>query len=432
MDRIFDAHLYVGEDGGNGFQKSIIADHQYIYPSWISQISELRAQSSSRIDLNDVTKLSEFFARDHFIDQMDVTISSQGLHESYRQNGRFFVGRNAKNTSRADHFSDYQVRTDTRKAESDISFICLLSLIAYHGLKEFWQSRDALPLDMNIKVDFLATALPLNEFKRPGIRTAFKKRFEEGTHEITIHSFSDDIHVNIIVDKVNIMPEGYAANLALIYDPETASNYRHDDIFSDIYYPTEDGKPDDEAQKITSGHQLKEMLNMGVDIGDGSVDITFNYGADNRLPLSIGLENGIGTVAQEAIDEANQNQPNSIKLRHQELVPLALNGTGRAAKLYRSILSNRLDIFFRDLAQQVSLKISNSNSPVQIITVSGGGAIALKDKYRADFINAVEGAAGVLGVPILFVPPKYAQGLNLSGLRILLKQAQLRNRQSEI
>ncbi len=411
-------HLDVAEDGGNGYQKTAIQNEVFVYPSQIveSNIPKGASKDSGTMNSNDTSALQEFFGNEAFKKRMNVTVYSEGLlrHDTGLT---YFVGDNAEKTF--NEIEAYDVATNTNKSKSDISLISLLSLIGYYSAKKYWSQYQAFPKeDLNVVVDRLITALPLNEFKRNGVSASFADRFKNNNHTVVLNNFDLPVTVHIRFSYVNVMPEGLASVMALIYDPKSPLDYRNDDIYSHVYFNSPEDRVDITGESITNKSFLL------IDIGDGSTDCIISEGLDNNLYSSSGLEQGIGTCAQKAIDYLNAENPNNVRMTRQKFLQTALEGDSSGARVYRETFEAQLPPFFTSLDDKVTRMLTTYKSNVDFVIVSGGGASMVEKYHIEDFQKIVKYSTGVFNAPIIVIPEKYSQLLNLSGLQVLLYRMQ--------
>lgn len=419
-DTNYDLHYDVGEDGGNGYQKTSINDDVFIYPSQILEVLDSdRTDETSKIDSKDLGAVKSFFGSDEEIKkQMAVTLKSEGLMNHNKKGASFLVGDFARSTF--DTIEAYDVETKTRKSESDISFVSTLSLIAYCSVRDFVKTYNALPqTTLNVRVNRFVTALPLNEFKRPGVSNLFESRFRKYVHTVTINNFDEPLTVNISFNYVNVMPEGFPAILALIYDPKNPLLARNDDLFDHVYFDPNTYRDQSELPRI-DGDSLQHKNILEIDIGDGSTDCNIIQDFKSRLALSSGIEEGIGTCAQKAINKLNESNPNNVRTTRQKFLAKAMTGHSYGAKMYRQALEDRLPLFFKNLDEKVVRTISQFKDEIDFVVVSGGGSVFLEKYHLREFQEAVRKASGFDVPPILVVPAKYSQLLNLSGIMVFL------------
>lgn len=218
-----DIHMVVSHDGGNGFMKDQASNKRFIFPSILAEV--LPGQDIETIDISDEQNVKDLM--DHFLNRMDVTVKSDTLNDS----GRYLVGQQAKYSGNDP--INFNVNSVEGKSTSDISLICLFSLISYSALKKFYNQNNFIPKKLNVTVDKLSTALPINEIKLPGVQKKFAERFTAFKHKVIINSFSEPVEVELNFPNVFVDPEGVAAITGLIFDYKTL-NYRNDDIFAGL------------------------------------------------------------------------------------------------------------------------------------------------------------------------------------------------------
>ena len=391
-------HVSVAHDGGNGYMKDQIDSRRYTTPSVIAHV--LPGQEGQSIDTTEQDLVKQTMAS--IYENMDITVQSKGVNI----NGRYLVGKSAQVGNTAP--ISFNVSSTEGKASSDISIISLLSLLSYDALKQYFASHKDLPSSLNIEVDKMDTALPIDEIKLKGVRETFSKRFLDHTHVVIINNFSTPITVSIKFDNVDVKPEGIIAANGLVANPEDPSEVRDDGIFDEL---KESYDPEFNGQKIlTMGNIL------GIDVGDGTIDFSVTNSTSTVPKLNSSILMGIGNVTENAVNALHQNYPMIGKINRQEFVEIANRDNGPESTTYKQYLDEQLVLLEQQIVEQVKTIYSSLNAQIAMIFICGGGAVVLRDHFKEELQKVVDGLSPFGSAPILWIDKKYAQTLNLDGL----------------
>lgn len=399
-------HLISAHDGGNGFMKDQVNDSRYIFPSVMSEV--LPGKELETIDINDTDSVETTL--DDFLNKIDVTINSESLNES----GRYFVGEQA--TIGGTTPINFNVNSTEGKSSSDISLVCLFSLLSYVALKQYYSLNSTIPDHLNVIVDKMATALPIDEIKLAGVQSAFTQRFTSNNHQVTINNFNVPVKIDLSFTNVFVDPEGVAAVTGLIFDPEYL-NYRQGEIFDDLI---EEYDLDSFTGKdiLTAGNVLT------IDIGDGTIDLAVtNKGTrvpnENRSILS-----GVGNVAENAIAALRQAYPVIAPMDRQTFMQIANRDRGandKESHVYKQYLDQQTIILERQILEQVKDFHRDLHGQIGMIILCGGGASLLKQHFHSSFKKEIDKLFPLSEPYILWVDSQYSQQLNLDGLMVRAK-----------
>lgn len=399
-------HLISGHDGGNGFMKDQVNDSRYIFPSVLSEV--LPGKELETIDIHDTDNVKSKL--DNFLSNMDVTINSKSIHK----NGRYLVGEQASIGGTKP--INFNVNSSEGKSDSDISLICLFSLLSYVALQSFYSEKGYIPSNLNVVADKMATDLPIDEIKLSGVQQAYIKRFICNSHLITINNFSIPVEVNLSLPDVFVDPEGVAAITGLIFNPEYLS-YREGDIFEELI--NEYGLTDFTGKDIlTMGNVLT------IDIGDGTIDIAAtNKGVripnENRSILS-----GVGNVAENAISALRQKYSVIAPMDRQTFMSIANRDNGprdKESHVYKNFFDQQTVILERQIIEEVKDFHRDLHGQIGMIVLCGGGASLLKKHFHDNFKQVIQKLFPLTDPLIMWVDSKYSQQLNLDGLMVRAK-----------
>lgn len=395
--------MIVSHDGGNGFMKDQIDDQRFIFPSILAEV--LPGQDIETVDINDLDNVKDLLQ--HFLEKMDITVNSETLNSS----GRYLVGQQA--TYSINDPINFNVNSVEGKSTSDISLICIFALIAYSAVRDFVKEKNYVPDDLNVTIDKLSTALPIDEIKLPGVQKAFARRFTAYTHEVVINSFSEPVSVKLHFPNVFIDPEGVAAVTGLIFDSKTLS-YRHDGIFSELR--------ENYNLPNFSGHDIITAGNvLIIDIGDGTIDFAVTNKGLRIANQNRSLLTGVGNVIENAITAVRKSYPMIPPMDRQTFIEIASRTDSKEGKVYQEFLKKQTIILERQIIEQLKDFQRSLHGQIGMIVVCGGGASLLKNEFQATFKSNLTELFPLSDPLLLWVAPKYTQFLNLDGLVVRAK-----------
>lgn len=393
----------IAHDGGNGFMKDAINGKRYIFPSVLSRV--LPGSELEKVDFEDITSVKAIL--DNFLDNMDITIQSEGVH----QNGRYNIGFSAQNSGKG--MFTFNVNSNEGKNTSDISIVSLLALIAYVATKDFVEEKNELPSTVNAEVSKMVTALPIDEIKLANVKQNFIKRFADYTHVVIINNFSKPVTVQISFSKVDVQPEGVIAQLGLIGDTKNPNKFRTDGIFDEL-------KKQYDFDEFT-GENMQNIGNvLGIDIGDGTVDFSVLNGHQPVPKMNSSVLMGVGNVAENAAEALHQAYPMLSQINRQAFMAIALRGNDKESNTYRQFLLQQLSVLENLIIEQVKTIYSKMNSQIDMIVFCGGGAVLMHEFFSDSFVKTIDSLSPFGSAPILWIDKQYAQTLNLDGLSFRL------------
>lgn len=393
----------IAHDGGNGFMKDAINGERYIFPSVLSSV--LPGSELEKVDSEDITSVKAVL--DNFLDNMDVTVQSEGVH----QNGRYNVGVSAQNSGKG--LFTFNVNSNEGKNTSDISIVSLLALIAYVATKDFVIKNNKFPTSVNAEVSKMVTALPIDEIKLANVKQNFIKRFADYTHVVIINNFSKPITVQINFAKVDVQPEGVIAQLGLIGDTKNPNKFRTDAIFDEF-------KKQYNFDEFTGENMQKIGNVLGIDIGDGTVDFSVLNGHQPVPKMNSSVLMGVGNVAENAAEALHQAYPMLNRINRQAFMSIALRGNDKESNTYRQFLLQQLSVLENLIIEQVKTIYSKMNSQIDMIVFCGGGSVLMHDFFSNNFLETIDSLSPFGSAPILWIDKQYAQTLNLDGLSFRL------------
>ena len=398
--------MSVANDSGNGYSKTYCqfedsSSSVSITPSLYAPIS-----TSERMPNLDDLKFQESN------NNMDVVIKSSAL----KVVGEYLVGQAA--ITSGNYLMDYNVEANTGKAAPDISIIIPVTKIAYAALTHEFNKTHNIPTTINVSLAHYLTCLPISEFSNSKKREQLHKRLCKGKHVGTIKSLDYDVKVNIDFNNENtfIYPEGIAAQIGLIYNPEDPRFFRQGELYKNA--PYKDG-----LAYRNSGNVLL------IDIGDGTTDFSIMNKTHplRGLGVNTSLNQGVGTAAAAASEQLTIDFPQlhytrSVFLEH------AAKDDKEGSILKNKYLEPQLNLLLAAIEKEIEKEFRKTNNDISTVVVLGGGINLLTEENKTslqgmlDALNPFE-----VHQKIWWISPKYSQLLNLDGLRIYLSHKLAQN-----
>ncbi|SHF78679.1 plasmid segregation protein ParM [Caldanaerobius fijiensis DSM 17918] len=283
----------------------------------------------------------------HLSNLLDVSIESKG-----KDLGRYFIGGLAFKENRGDMIEKSRGET---KAESDTTYIMILASLAYALYDE----------NNPVKKEYvtLGAGLPTEEYFNDRLLDLFKSRLK-GTHKVTFHSPNfKGAQITIIIDRVEVIPEGTSAALSILYDDKGRFKEKYE--------------------------HLRDKLILIIDIGSLTVDVSTMENGTFIGKGFFGINKGIADPLNSILLDL-KNSYGYETSRHKLDYYLRRYGfiefSGNKISL-TEMAERHFEDFTRVMANQIYKELDmhglNIND-VHTAFIVGGGAITLKnylDKY---------------------------------------------------
>lgn len=398
-------HLRISNDLGNGHMKIGIDNNRFILPSVVAfqrdqDLFDAVTFSSKEEEKNYMNNL---------LSELDVTVQSSEV----RTAGRLLVGVAARKLPQSSR--GFDVNDLEGKSGTDLSLILTLSTIAGYAVRNEYGRTNTIPTRVSVTVD-MATALPITEGKRDAASARFAARYTKDTHVVTLHNFDHLVQVEIKFNAVFVALEGESAQYRLRRATDELANGVKADF--DKHYP-------DMATLLSARELVESGDAMGVDIGDGTVDMPVFIDSELHVQMSSSLSEGYGNALEEAKDDLIAQRVNlHSRSELQELVTSVQPPLSRARQAKaRDAVNAQLTNFGSRIVDAVSATLRKSSSSVSVIFVYGGGSTPMEPYLREVLMEKTKAFTGGDGIPVVFVPEEYAQDMNERGLRIILDVA---------
>lgn len=394
--------MTVANDLGYSSIKADI-DGEFIYePSVVAEIQAYQAPNIE--DFEEGSNSTDKYMAD-FLNHIDVSIASSAINMP----GRYFVGNAAVGAGLRTTGMDVYANTD--KSETDMPLFVTLSTIAAKAVKDAYEKGEDIFSPISVHVN-MTTALPISESKSKEKTTAYGNRYTSCTHMVTFNNFKDPVTVSVKFDNVYVGQEGSIAHLVFV----NASDDFKAGVEKDIT----------ENYGEVSKEDLEDLLNaentLCIDIGQGTTD--FSVGIENRMlnSASKSINQGYGSVLGQAMDALAEERINFSSA--EKLTKFLSTEPKSWKKKQYDKVRNAVYEQLKPLAEKISTtvnRISTSgdvDQQLDVIYVYGGGAVPMANhsNLRELLMNVAEKQG--LG-PVVFVPAKYSQVMNLEGLKMM-------------
>lgn len=301
----------------------------------------------------------------------------------------------------------FDIGSNVSKAEQPLSSILVLGVIASAALQAYYAKYKKLP-DEQIAADaYMALALPITEFKE--YKDFFAKKFMENTHLVCFHNFEKPVRVELKFPAVRVLAEGASAQVAIVNKGEKFM----DALLADVrqHGILLDG--------IGSRDVLGAAGTLGIDIGEGTVNLPVFSNKKFNTDFSASINMGYGTVLENAIPALHQNKINDFSDRKAlaEFIQKQPSALTRAKyNRVRQVVDNETRALVSVITKEFTRVLSKSNGQIEVVYVYGGGASPVKDLLYDALIEAAKPFAAGGDYPIMYLDSSYSRYLNREGL----------------
>lgn len=397
-----------GLDIGNGCVKGIINSNA-------GGETEIDIQSVAaknyRANIGEIrTPLSEVESKiSDIFNYLDATYESPCIDET----GRYFIGEHAMETG--SHPLIFDVGNEQRKSEQSLSFILTLGCIAGKALQDAFRTTNSLPEVIHTVVKVVALALPIQEYRR--YREIFASSYKQAAHKVTVHTFEQDVEVNITFESVQVLAEGASATFAI----RAGGSDLAAKLIANANQAT------DQHIELSSETVSTAKAIMGVDIGEGTTNLPIydargNFNAD----ASTSITNGYGVVLKDACTILKDNGIHFNNRKDLQTFLMNQDNMQFAPKKYKavqSVVDSCIENFAEQIADVYKEIMELHNTQVLVVYVYGGGATAMKYWLFQALVKKTRKLNGGLDPqPILYFDNPEARMLNRDGLYIAAKR----------
>ena len=390
-----------GLDIGNGVVKGAVLSNLGGETDIDIQSVAIRKKAKIGEIRHEMTEADSIIA--DIFNHLDATFESPCIEEQ----GRYVIGNSAMISGKSQII--FEIGENARKSEQDLSPILTLSCIAGKALQDAWASQHKLLDRIDVHVLVAAMALPIQEYRTS--REKYASQYVNAMHKVTIHTFHQDVVVNIIFDNVQVFAEGGAATFAIRRGGEEMVK----DLIKDANVSS--------GQNITldAGTVAGIKAIMGIDIGEGTTNFTFYDEAGHfSAEASDSIQNGYGIVLDDSLEDLHKAGHN-FNSRKDLQTFLNSEETRRARpnelKAVQDIVDDAIDAFSLEIVSKFRDQIKKHSAHINAIYVYGGGATTMKHCLFPALVKKLRQAnGGIDAQPILYFSNPQARYLNRDGL----------------
>ncbi|MCR8987694.1 hypothetical protein NW801_22140 [Brevibacillus laterosporus] len=446
--------LKVGNDIGNNKMKVIVNGELHTQPTAIKKTIE--APFSADVDPNVILNSLD--------ENLFVTILSPSVAP-----GQYYIGHSAVLKEAAEN-----IVLGTSKAGQDITVVGTLGTIAGALVKKY-PDKDEIKASID-----MAIALPITQFEEKDARLYESKflaltpiangHLAHSEHIVTVHLGARQVKVTITFEYVRCVQEGSAVCFALIYSAEADSNesgliipkYRKDELLSPLraFIPYEDGaelseEELDSLQEILeimydieikrgeknwidedgeiyatfqnkkgkvilesvtcSGKYFESRRVLHVDIGDGTTELPVTEGTSILREYIDGIPQGVGQALERSIPYFNKETFITDNNRQFLADVLADKRHKYHAKAVKATDEHFLSQA-KTIAGRVEAQLQKTRGLVDVVSIYGGGSIALQKKLMPLIKKDVEKRE----IFLFYISKEFAVNMNAWGLWVFV------------
>lgn len=396
--------INIANDLGYGFVKASLNNNNVSFPSMVG-IQNDRDALTPR-DIPNKQQLNQEI--NQLMDNMNVSINSDAVSTA----GNFLVGAAAANQKLPDTRTFDIVNTiDGKSRQSDLSEIITLSMIAAERVMEANKAgQDIFNEELKTEVN-MVTALPIQEAKLDGVKENYAHKFTDSSHIVIFNNYRKRIRVNINFKNVFVAREGEAAQFAILHADDTMKKAIQASFAKN--YPSM--VDDSDYKDITQNENA-----IIIDIGEGTTDIVSTIDGKANSRGSVSIPNGYGRVLDQAVFALqNANMPFYSKDDIHSFLDNA-SMPQRRKKRVKDIVKQKTLTLSSDIITALTKILNLTNLQANVVYVCGGGSIPMsKSNLQKELNDALQHFYGgeEYSIPVVWIPKKYAQLLNLIGLK---------------
>lgn len=340
---------------------------------------------------------------------LDATFESPCLEEA----GRYLLGNSAMISGKTQIV--FEIGNNARKSEQDLSPVLTLGCIAGKALQDAWNSQHKLLDHIDVVVKVATLALPIQEFRTS--RESYASKYLNTMHKVTIHTFYQDVVVNIVFKNVQVLAEGAAATFAIRRGGENMAA----ELIKDA------NQASGQTINLPASTVANTKAIMGIDIGEGTTNFVFYDEAGNfNAEASDSIQNGYGVVLDSSLEDLHRA---GHEFATRKDLQTFLNSTEtritqpEKVKAVQDIVDDAIDDFSLEITNKFKDQIKKHSAHINAIYVYGGGATTMKHCLFPSLVKKLNAAnGGVQAQPILYFSNPQARYLNREGLLLAAKR----------
>lgn len=403
-------YVSAGLDIGNGYVKGAIKNLMggkvttIDMPSCASVISHPQDLKPEESEVPNVVN--------DIYDQLDVVIGSHMVTETRR----LYIG--ARSVNSGTRPFEFNVASHLSKANDPLSIMLMLSCIAGKAVKDIYEEMHGFPDSVVTIHAVLGLALPIREYVKHG--TEYREKLMKQPHMITVHNFSKDIVFQVVLEDVAIIAEGVAAQYAISGQSEKfmqgVLQYARK-AMEEVYGPSCHTNLlfDVQPQEV-----LGAMNTVGLDIGEGTVNMpVFRNGA--FVPdVSSNLPIGYGSVLADALNELQDNgYPFKTRKELTEYLNIQPSRMQKASyDKVKAIVDNHVTNLVESIIVDFTTAMSKAGAVVEVVYIYGGGATPVRDELYRKLMETMR-VNQQENVIMLYMDSQWSRYLNREGLLVI-------------
>ena len=302
----------------------------------------------------------------------------------------------------------FNITNHVPKSHDSLSTILLDGILASRSVMHYYKTQGQLPKQLDL-IAGVGVPLPIADYL--DYRESYKQTLMSGIHLVTVRNFAEPITVKIKYQSVVVMAEGAAAQYAITklgpkFIQLAIDNARKHGAKIDPAY---------------TGDLLSKATNsIGIDIGDGNVNIAVITNRAINIEASTSIDKSYGTVLDGAVQDL-ANTTASFKNRRDlsDFMRDPLNQVMPAQKATylqaQRAIDNHKEILVRDIRSVFTDVFRKVGQRTQVVWVYGGGATPMQKNLEPVMIAETKVGAGQ-NIPILWMDSTYSRNLNRNGL----------------
>ncbi|MDP9904717.1 hypothetical protein [Arthrobacter bambusae] len=407
-----------GFDGGNGYVKAKLRGEvngvEAVDLVDLPSVVSAENRSMPKVPLDDATA-AEVLADPDFYNRIECSIQSPLVSRGDLKT----FGRKALTTP--GKLTQFEVFGSHSKADQELSFILVLGVFAAKVLRDHVAEHGALPtheLQASVRAGL---ALPIAEYvqRRHGFAADFTGPAPAAsTHLVTLKTFSTPVVVRLTFEAVHVLAEGASAQFAITNKGEALAQA----LLDDLRQRDPEGYARLTEQEIGAADLVAVQNTIGVDVGEGTTN--FPVYSDGRFnpAASSTLDQGFGTVLENAIEAMREARPQLSFGSRKELADFLQQEPSKFTRgkhgRAQGFVDDQAEYLCEEIASAFGDVLTQAGSSTDVVYVYGGGSGPIA-KFLRPKLQQIAG-----DIPVLYLDARYSRHLNREGLFIAARHVE--------
>jgi plasmid segregation protein ParM len=351
---------------------------------------------------------------DDIYNQLDIVVGSNMVPETRR----LYIG--ARSVNSGTRPFEFNVASHLSKANDPLSVILMLSCIAGKAVKDLYAQNKKFPDSVVTVHAVVSLALPIREYVKHG--TEYREKLIKHPHMVTVHNFAKDIVLQVVLEDVAIIAEGVAAQYAISGQSEQfmqgVLQYARK-AMEDVYGPS---CHDNLLFQVQPSEVLAAMNTVGLDIGEGTVNLPVFRNGVFVPDVSSNLPIGYGSVLADALNELQDNgYPFKTRKELTEYLNIKPSRMQQASyDKVKSIVDNHVTNLVESIIVDFTTAMSKAGAVVEVVYIYGGGATPIRDELYRKLMETMR-VNQQENVITLYMDSQWSRYLNREGLLMIAK-----------